>query len=72
MLKQGKAKDAIERFREADRYAPNWGRNHLLWGEALAKLGKADEARAQWKTASALDLTPAERARLDALLKPAA
>ncbi len=65
LLAQGKAKAAVAKFREADKTAPNWGRNHLLWGEALAKVGKADEARDQWSKAGRLDLTPAERARLD-------
>jgi hypothetical protein len=26
---------ALAKFAEADKYAPNWGRLHLKWGEAL-------------------------------------
>ena len=33
-------------FAAAAPLAPRWGRLHLKWGEALAKLGRADEARA--------------------------
>ena len=39
-------------------------RMHLKWGEALAKQGKAAEARAQFALAAGLDLTAAERAEL--------
>lgn len=39
---------------------------HLKWGEALAAQGKADEARAKWRTAAGMDLTAAERAALKA------
>ena len=40
---------------------------HSLTGEALAKAGKSLEAQAQWKLAAALDLTPSERAELQAV-----
>ena len=54
------------KFKQADQYAPNWGRNHLKWGEALAKLGRKDAALAQWRIAGGLDLTADERVRLKA------
>jgi hypothetical protein len=54
----------VRKYAEADNYAPNWGRNHLKWGEALAKQGKADEALTEWRTAKTLDLTGDERAEL--------
>jgi hypothetical protein len=39
---------------------------HLKWGEALARQGRADEAKAQFAAAARLDLTAAERAELAA------
>ena len=55
---------AVARFAEADKDAPRWGRNHLRWGEALAKLGRADEAKMQWRAAAGMDLSAADRAEL--------
>ena len=68
LLMQGHYRAAIGKFREADRYAPRWGRNHLLWGDALAKLGKAKQAREQWRLAAGMDLSAADRARVTQLL----
>jgi Flp pilus assembly protein TadD len=53
---------ALAKFAEADKYAPNWGRLHLKWGEALVYAGKKDQAKAQFAHAAQLDLTPAEKA----------
>ena len=47
LLAEGDAKAAVAKFADAQRFAPRWGRLHLKWGEAFAKLGKPDEARAQ-------------------------
>jgi tetratricopeptide (TPR) repeat protein len=55
---------AVTKFAEADKYAPNWGRLHMKWGEALGYVGRKDEARAQFQTASTLDLTAADKAEL--------
>jgi len=55
---------ALEKFAEAEKYAPNWGRLHLKWGEALVYAGKKDEAKAQFARAAQLDLTPSEKAEL--------
>ena len=55
---------ALAKFAEADKYAPNWGRLHLKWGEALFYAGKADEAKVQFSRAAQLDLTPTDRAEL--------
>ena len=60
-------KAASEEFAKAVKYAPRWGRLHLMWGQALAKRGKLDEARAQWRAAAGMDLTATERAALKAL-----
>jgi hypothetical protein len=36
---------ALVKVEEANKYAPNWGRLHLKWGEALGFAGKKDEAQ---------------------------
>ena len=55
---------ALAKFAQAGKYAPNWGRLHLKWGEALTYAGKKDEAKAQFTRAATLDLTPAEKSEL--------
>jgi cytochrome c-type biogenesis protein CcmH/NrfG len=55
---------ALRKFAEAEKYAPNWGRLHLKWGEALVYAGKKDEAKAQFVRAAQLDLTPSEKSEL--------
>jgi hypothetical protein len=55
---------ALAKFEEANKYAPNWGRLHLKWGEALLWSGRKDEAHAQMSLASGLDLTPADKSEL--------
>jgi hypothetical protein len=55
---------ALDKFAEAEKYAPNWGRLHLKWGEALGFSGKKDEAQKQYATAAGLDLTAADKAEL--------
>ena len=66
LLARGDAAGAIAKFQEAQKTAPRWARLHLKWGEALVKLGKRDEARAQFKAAATMDLTADERAELAA------
>ncbi len=63
-MKKGDLAGAIAKFAEADKDAPRWGKNHLRWGEALARLGQADEAKAQWDAAIGMDLSVADRAEL--------
>ena len=55
---------ALVKFEDANKYAPNWGRLHMKWGEALSYVGRKDEARAQYHTASTLDLSVADKAEL--------
>ena len=55
---------ALAKFAEAEKYAPNWGRLHLKWGEALVYSGKPTDAKAQFARAAQLDLTPSEKAEL--------
>jgi hypothetical protein len=55
---------ALAKFAEAEKYAPNWGRLHLKWGEALVYAGKKDEGEAQFARAAQLELTPTEKTEL--------
>ena len=55
---------ALAKFEDANKYAPNWGRLHMKWGEALGYVGRNDEARAQFRIASTLDLSVADKAKL--------
>ena len=68
-MAQGDNEGAAATFATAAAITPWWGRLHLKWGEALAKLGKADEARAKFTAAAGMDLTAAERAEVTALLQ---
>ncbi len=63
-MRRGDFAGAVARFAEADKDAPRWGRNHLRWGQALARLGKRDEAKAQWRSAAGMDLSAQDRAEL--------
>ena len=55
---------ALAKFEEAAKYAPNWGRLHLKWGEALWWSGDKPSARRQFAIAVHLALSAAERAEL--------
>jgi Flp pilus assembly protein TadD len=55
---------ALAKFAEADKYAPNWGRLHLKWGEALLWSGDKDGAQKQFAIAAKLDLSAADKAQL--------
>jgi hypothetical protein len=55
---------ALAKFEEAEKYAPNWGRLQLKWGEALAFAGKKDEAQKQFAIAAGLNLSAADKAEL--------
>ena len=67
-MRKGDFADAAAKFAKAAPYAPRWGHNHLLWGEALMLAGRYAEARAQYETASGLDLSRPDRAALNLLL----
>ena len=55
---------ALAKFAGAEKYAPNWGRRHLKWGEALIYAGKPGEGKKQFVVASGLDLSSAASAEL--------
>ncbi len=63
-MKQNRSDLALAKFAEAEKYAPNWGRLHLKWGEALMWSGDKDGAQKQFATAAMLDLTPSENTEL--------
>src|SRR4029077_13333507 len=64
LMAKNQSRVALAKCAEAEKYAPNWGRLHLKWGEALVYVGKKDEAKAQFARAAVLDLTAAEKAEL--------
>ena len=39
---------ALAKFAEAEKYAPNWGRLHLKWGEALSMRARRMRRRRRW------------------------
>ncbi len=55
---------ARAKFEEANEYAPNWGRLHLKWGEALLWSGDKAGAKKQFAIAAGLWLTQAENSQL--------
>ena len=58
---------ALAKFAAAEKFAPNWGRLHLKWAEALTYAGERAEAKAHFARAATLDLTPSEKAELNAI-----
>ena len=70
LMAKGDFAGASRKFADAAGLAPNWGRNRLKAAEALARLGRAEAARNELRTASGLDLTPAERVELAAARRP--
>jgi tetratricopeptide (TPR) repeat protein len=69
-MAQNRSDLAIAKFTEAEKYAPNWGRLHLKWGEALLYTGKTTEAQKQFARAAELDLTAAEKIELARVRNP--
>jgi len=67
-MKKNRSDLALGKFTEADKYAPNWGKLHLKWGEALVYAGKKDEAQKQFAIAAGLDLVQAEDRPLETRL----
>lgn len=65
LLLKGDGMGAATQFMRAARLAPNWGRNHLKWVEALARLGKRAEAREQLRRAAELPLSASDRMELE-------
>jgi tetratricopeptide (TPR) repeat protein len=64
LVRQGKPGAAIEQYAAAAERAPHWGDLHLDWGLALQRLGKHDDARKSLVAAASMDLSKADRLRL--------
>lgn len=64
LLVKGDQRAAASKFEDAEELAPNWGRNHLKWAEALARSGELERAHDQLRTAAHLPLTAEERTEL--------
>ena len=62
---------AVRAFKAAAERAPQWGRLHLVWGEAEAGRGRSDTARALWTKAAGMDLSPTDRGQVEARLAAA-
>ena len=67
LMQLGGFQEAERQYREAARYAPRWGALHMGWGEALWRLGRRAEAREKFRAAAGMDLSAANRARLEQL-----
>ena len=52
------------KFAQANQHAPNWGRLHLKWGQALVYAWKPEEAKAKFAIATRVHLTPSEKSEL--------
>jgi tetratricopeptide (TPR) repeat protein len=63
LMRSGRPLAALPLFARAARRAPSWGKLHLEWAAALDAAGKRDEALVQWRRASSLPLSAADRAR---------
>ena len=64
--------EAERRYRQAAERAPRWGALRLAWARALWRIGRQDQAREQLDAAAAMDLSPADRARLRSMIRIAA
>jgi Flp pilus assembly protein TadD len=64
LMRKNRSDLALAKFEEAAKYAPNWGRLHLKWGEALLWSGDKDGAKKQFAAAATLDMTPSEKSEL--------
>lgn len=64
LARHGDLAGAAAKFAEADKNAPNWGRLHLKWGEALSHVGKQDEAKKQFALAATLYLSAVDKTAL--------
>ncbi len=70
LIAQNRSDLALAKFSEANRCAPNWGRLHLEWGKALWWSGDKSAAGQQFRIASNLDLSGADKAALARATEP--
>ena len=64
----GQHEKAARLYEKAARHAPRWGALHIAWGQVLWRAGKHEEARARFRAAAGMDLSPADRTRLQRFL----
>lgn len=64
----GQHRAAAQRYRQAARRAPRWGALHLAWGEAEQARARSLQARELFERAATMDMSAADRQRLEALL----
>jgi tetratricopeptide (TPR) repeat protein len=62
---RGGMAEALRLYQEASGRAPRWGALHVEWGRALWYAGRRDEAREKLAAAERMDLSRADRARLE-------
>jgi hypothetical protein len=67
LLAQGKAKDAEAKYAAAAERAPRWGGLQMNWANALWRSGRANDARAKLRAVATMDLSAADRARLQVM-----
>jgi Tfp pilus assembly protein PilF len=72
LMQAGHVADAEREYRAAAPLAPRWGALRIGWGETLWRLGRQEEARQAWQAAVRMDLSGANRLRLQQLLALAA
>jgi len=68
LARKGDYAGAAPLFAQAAERAPRWGHNQVAWGETLMRLGRVQDARTHYLTARSLDLTPTDRAAVEARL----
>ncbi|HAL08152.1 MAG TPA: hypothetical protein DCP26_12530 [Brevundimonas sp.] len=71
LARQDDWRGAERRYALAAERAPGWGALHLEWSRSLMSLGRRDDARAKLRAAAGMDLSPADRARLQRLWEAA-
>jgi Tfp pilus assembly protein PilF len=68
---KGKTREAGVKYAEAADRAPRWGRLQMNWAVALWRSGRQEEARAKLRAAAGMDLSDADRRRLQSMWEKA-
>lgn len=64
LVRESELPAAVNKYAPAAERAPRWGTLHLELGLALQRLGKHGDARKQLNAAAGIDLSDAERIRV--------
>ena len=62
--------DGAASYAKAAQFAPRWGANRLMLGKALWEVGRRDEARREFASARAMDLSASDRSWLNRIARP--